>query len=161
MELSFSRAFSNSSLLVHAFCGKYTQEGASVRFGADSSLYRLLFVHSESDSRMPKKYINKHQNSVNNLLNFRNYNAPSSHRNEDWSALFCVPLGALKRRQSPLVSFSELGGHASSYFIWNMNSKMAPKSINIVRNQPHLSAKQQKKGMSNPTAGVYCVANVY
>ena len=86
-------------------CGKYTQEGTSVRFGADSSLHRPVFVHSESDSRTLKKYINKHKNLCINLLNFRHCNVPSNHRNEDLQALFWLPLGALKRRRSPLVSF--------------------------------------------------------
>ena len=90
----------------------------------------------------PRSTSTSTKNSVNNSLNFRHCNAPSSHRNEDWSAPFCVPLGALKRRQSPLVSFSELGGHASSFVYRNVNSKMAQKSINIGRNQPYLSATQ-------------------
>ena len=90
----------------------------------------------------PRSTSTSTKNSVNNSLNFRHCNAPSSHRNEDWSALFCMPLGALKRCQSPLVSFLELGGHASSFVYRNVNSKMAQKSINIGRNQPYLSATQ-------------------
>ena len=90
----------------------------------------------------PRSTSTSTKNSVNNSLNFRHCNAPSSHRNEDWSALFCVLLGVLKRRKSPLVSFSELGGHASSFVYRNVNSKMAQKSINIGRNQPYLSAPQ-------------------
>ena len=43
----------------------------------------------------------------------------------------------------------------------NVNSKMAQKLIKVGRNQPYLSVRQWKNGMSKPRTGVVRVANIY
>ena len=104
MKTSFLRAFSNSRSQVHAFVVNIHKRAHQCD-SALIALYTDRFSSARNLTVTLKKNINKHKNLCINLLNFRHCNAPSNHRNEDLQALFWLPLGALKRRRSPLVSF--------------------------------------------------------